>query len=136
MSQTKTPGWRRLDNAAKIFPPTSNKQDTKVFRFACRLKEDIEPEILQEALNKTMKTFPLYASIIKKGLFWYYFENSRLKPLVEEEAKPLCSALYHEDRKNLLFQVSYYKKRINLEIYHALTDGVGALQFLKSLVCH
>lgn len=136
MSQTRTPGWRRLDNAAKIFPPTSNKQDTKVFRFACRLKEDIEPELLQEALEKTMKSFPLYASIIKKGLFWYYFENSRLKPRVEEERKSPCSVLYHEDRKNLLFQVSYYKKRINLEIYHALSDGVGALQFLKSLVCH
>ena len=136
MNETKTPAWRRLDNAAKIFPPTSNNQDTKVFRFACRLKEEVEPKLLQQALDKTMKSFPLYASIIRKGLFWYYFETSRLKPKVEEESKPPCSALYHEDTKNLLFEVTYYKKRINLEIYHALTDGVGALQFLKTIVRH
>lgn len=136
MREIKTPAWRRLDNAAKIFPPTSNNQDTKVFRFACRLKEDVDPEILQEALDKTIKSFPLYGSIIRKGLFWYYFETSSLRPKVEEESKPPCSALYHEDSKNLLFEVTYYKKRINLEIYHALTDGVGALQFLKTLVRH
>ncbi|PHV72224.1 hypothetical protein CS063_01745 [Sporanaerobium hydrogeniformans] len=136
MSRTKTPTWRRLDNAAKIFPPTSNKHDTKVFRFACTLKEEIVPEILQNALDKTMEAFPLYASIIRKGLFWYYFETSSIKPTVKEECKSPCSTLYNENSKSLLFEVSYYKKRINLEIYHALTDGVGALQFLRTLVFH
>ena len=40
--------WFKLDNAAKIFPPTSNKNDPKVFRFTCILKEKIEQNILQE----------------------------------------------------------------------------------------
>lgn len=134
MRRSKEPSWRRLDNAAKIFPPNSNKQDTKVFRFACRLKEEIQPSILQEALDKTMLSFPLYASIIRKGLFWYYFEASDIKPIVKEERKIPCSRIYDEDIKCLLFEVTYYKKRINLEIHHALTDGVGALQFLRTLV--
>lgn len=42
--------------------------------------------------------------------------------------------LYIRDRKNLLFQVNYYQKRMNFEVYHALTDGTGALRFLKELV--
>lgn len=134
MSRYKEPSWRQLDNAAKIFPPNSNKQDTKVFRFACRLQEEVQPEVLQEALDKTMLSFPLYASIIRKGLFWYYFETSDLKPTVQLESKSPCSSIYDEDIKSLLFEVSYYKKRINLEIHHALTDGVGALQFLRTLV--
>lgn len=132
--RTKEPSWRQLDNAAKIFPPNSNKQDTKVFRFDCRLKEEVEPTILQKALDKTMLSFPLYASIIRKGLFWYYFEASMIKPTVALENKSPCSRLYNEDVKSLLFEVTYYKKRINLEIHHALTDGVGALQFLRTLV--
>lgn len=134
MNKTKEPSWRSLDNAAKIFPPNSNRQDTKVFRFACRLKEEVKPQVLQQALDKTMLSFPMYASIIRKGLFWYYFEASQLKPIVTEEKDSPCSKIYDEDIKCLLFRVTYYKKRINFEVHHALTDGVGALQFLRTLV--
>lgn len=136
MSSRKKTNWSRLDNAAKIFPPTSSKRDTKVFRFACELKEPVEPALLQKALDKTILQFPFYQSVLKHGLFWYYFEQSRIKPVVQQEYKPVCSPLFDKNRKNLLFDVTYYHCRINLEIYHALTDGTGALQFLKSLVCY
>ena len=32
-----------------------------------------------------------------------------------------------------LFRVSYYGTRINLEVFHAVTDGMGAVNFLKEL---
>lgn len=134
MSKSKTASWQRLDNAAKLFPPTSNKRDTKVFRFACRLNEMVDPATLQLALEKTMLAFPLYASVIRKGFFWYYLESSAIKPVVIAESTSPCSPLYNENTQNLLFQVSYYNKSINLEIHHALTDGAGAMQFLRTLV--
>lgn len=127
--------WRELDNAAKIFPPNSNKYDTKVFRFSCTLTEDVDKDILQQALNKTIKKFPLYKSVIRKGLFWYYLEDSDLKAVVREESKSPCAPIYDENYKALLFNVTYWKRRINLEVHHALTDGVGATQFLKTLIC-
>lgn len=49
MPQTNVKHWRRLDNAAKLFPAASSKRDTRVFRFYCELKEDIQQEILQKA---------------------------------------------------------------------------------------
>jgi len=126
--------WTRLDNAAKIFPPNTNERDTKVFRFACELKEDVDRDILQVALDNTILLFPMYNVILRRGFFWYYFEHTDLKAEVTEESKLPCSALYIPNRKNLLFRVTYYKKRINLEIYHALADGTGALTFLKTLI--
>ena len=30
--------------------------------------------------------------------------------------------------------MTYYKKRINLEVYHAISDGTGALHFLRTMV--
>ena len=126
--------WSRLDNAAKIFPPNSSKRDTKVFRFACELVEDVDAQMLQHALEKTVQRFPLYRSTLKQGLFWYYFEQSTLAPQVEEESGPPCAPLYDTDHHGLLFRVTYYKKRINLEVFHALADGTGALQFLRTLV--
>ncbi len=126
--------WIRLDNAAKIFPPTSNEKDTKVFRFVCEMRDEVDKGILQEALEATMVLFPFYRSVLRRGVFWYYFEKSELKPVVTEEHKLPCSMLYHPNRRNLLFEVTYYKKRINLEVFHALTDGTGALGFLKTLL--
>lgn len=136
MISRKPAKWNRLDNAAKIFPPTSGKQDTKVFRFACELKEEIDPEVLQQAMERTLERFPFYRSTLKKGLFWYYLEESSIQPLVKPESTPPCSALYDKNVRSLLFEVTYFQNRINLEIYHALSDGTGALQFLRVMVSH
>lgn len=128
--------WTRLDNAAKIFPPTTNEKDTKVFRFVCELNEEIDKETLQQALDNTMTLFPMYRSILRRGLFWYYFENTEIKPEVAHEHKLPCSMIYQQNRKNLLLNVSYFDKKINVEIYHALADGTSAMIFLKTLVYH
>jgi hypothetical protein len=126
--------WSRLDNAAKIFPPNTTRDDTKVFRFSCELYENAEPEILQRALNASLEEFPFYRFIIRRGFFWYYFQKSDLQPEVREEYRPPCAPLYDVNRRNLLFELTFYRKRINLEIYHALSDGVGAVQFFKNIV--
>jgi hypothetical protein len=126
--------WSRLDNAAKIFPPSTTKNDTRVFRFSCELYEDVDADILGAALNSSLDQFPFYRFIIRRGFFWYYFAKSNLTPQVREEYKPPCAPLYDVNRKNLLFEVTFWRKRINLEIYHALSDGTGAMQFLRTIV--
>ena len=126
--------WDRLDNAAKIFPASTSDRDTKVFRFACELYENVECDVLQKALDKTVIQFPNFCVVMKKGAFWYYLERSEIRPVVREEYKRPCGKIYDRDVKKLLFEVTYFNKRINLEVYHTLTDGTGALQFLKTLV--
>lgn len=132
--QQKRAYWRKLDNAAKLFSATSNKKDTRVFRFYCVLKEEVSQEKLQEALEKTLVTYPVFLSVMRKGLFWHYLEKSQLRPAVRKEYKEPCSNLYIRDKKSLLFEVTYYGKRINFEVFHALTDGTGATEFLRELV--
>ncbi len=126
--------WRKLDHVAKMYSATSNDKITRVFRFYCVLKEDIQPIILQEALNKTIETYPIFLSVMRKGLFWHYLEKSSLRPVVKEESKEVCSTLYVHDQKSLLFEVTYYHNRINFEVFHALTDGTGATAFLKEII--
>lgn len=134
MFGTKKIHWRKLDNAAKIFPAVSNRRDTRVFRFYCECAEPIEADALQEALGKTLEKYPLFQTVLRKGLFWFYMEKSSLLPIVQKESEPPCMSLYHRDKKTLLFQVTYFENRINFEVFHALTDGTGAIEFLKELV--
>ena len=128
MFHSKRSYWRKLDNAAKLFPATSNKKDTRVFRFYCIMKEDVKEEILQQAVEKALEKYPLFLSVMRKGLFWHYLEKSNLKPVVTEEFKEPCSNLYVRDKKSLLFEVTYYKRRINFEVFHVLTDGTSCNQ--------
>lgn len=134
MKHQKYTEWKRLENASKIFPAIWNDKDPKVFRISCELFDVVEPEALQSALNKTIDDFPLYKSVLKRGLFWYYLELSDIQPVVKIESNTICAPIYIGLRNNLLFRVFYYNNRINLEVFHALSDGAGALRFLQTLI--
>lgn len=134
MNKPKLSQWRKLDNAALAFPAVTSKKDSRVFRFYCQLKEEIDREILQKALDKTMEKYQLFQMVLRKGLFWFYLEHRELRAEVKEEETPPCSRIYIPDKKSLLFEVSYHKNRINFEVFHALTDGTGAMHFLQELV--
>lgn len=131
----KHTGWVRLDNAAIIFPASSDREDPKVFRFSCSLRKTVHPGTLQLALDETLKLFPGFLNVLKHGFFWYYLEASELTAKVHPDQQPVCSPLYDQNEVRLLFDVSYHANRINVEVYHAVTDGTGAMQFLQSLVC-
>jgi len=130
----KNTKWKKLDNVALIFPSSSTKSDTHVFRFSCELDEMIDGGILQKALDDTIEWFPVFNYVMKRGMFWYYLESTDLRPIVTEESKPPCSELFDINQKKLMYEVTYYRKTLNFEIYHVLTDGTGAMHFLRMLV--
>ncbi len=132
MSENKR--WYKLDNAAKIIPSSAHGADTRVFLITCELKEDVDPGLLQQALDEIVPEFPLFGCALKRGIFWYYLEDCDLHPVVTEDALPACAPLYTPGHVNLLYRVSYYHRRINLEMFHVLADGTGAFVFLKKLV--
>lgn len=134
MKEKKQRRWRKLDNAAQAFPAATGKKDTRVFRFYCMLKEDVQEDLLQRALDQTLEKYPLFLSVLRKGLFWFYMEPRDIPALVHPESRPPCSRIYVPDQKKLLFEVTYHKNRINFEVFHGLTDGTGAMNFLKELV--
>ena len=126
--------WLRLDNAAKIYPAARRAEWSNVFRVSATLKEDIDKDVLYSALDVTARRFPSIAVRLRKGVFWYYLEQmSNVPPIRDEYSYPLTKMSKKETR-NCAFRVLTYKRRIAVEIFHSLTDGTGAMIFLKSLV--
>ncbi|WP_336661436.1 alcohol acetyltransferase [Leucobacter sp. USHLN154] len=126
--------WVRLDNASNIFLAARSDADPKVFRISAEVDHAVEPRLLQQALEATYERYRLYHAVLRGGMFWYYLQTSDLRPTVSPEHLPTCAPIYREDRRNLLFRVAYRRQRIILEIFHALSDGTGALWFLTDLV--
>ena len=128
--------WYRLDNAAKMIPSTTHFANTRVFRICCELAEEVDEKRLQEALDKTVKDFPYFNSVLRKGLFWYYLEESDKRAAVRVDDLPACHSIYSPGRKDLLYRVNYFGRRINLEMYHVLADGTGAFVFFKRMLTY
>lgn len=126
--------WVRLDNASNIFLAARSEVDTKVFRLGAELDHEVDPALLQEALEATLERFPLYRAVLRRGVFWYYLQESDLRPVVVPETEHPCAPIYQADRRTLLFRVVHHRRRVGLEVFHALSDGTGALWFLTALL--
>ncbi len=125
--------WHKLDNTAKIFPVIASENLSNVYRISVTLSEKVRPKLLQEALEKVLPWFSVFHVRLRRGIFWYYFETNKKTPRVEEEATYPCRYIDPYSGNQYLFRVTYYQNRINLEVFHALTDGLGAVSFLKEL---
>lgn len=126
--------WFKLDNAAKIFPGQNSSSWSNVFRLGVELKENVEPELLQTALENMLPRFPSFAVRIRSGFFWHYFEKNPNKPIVMPDVKNICYRINFHENKGYLFRMYYHENRIAIDFYHALSDGYGASVFLTSVV--
>lgn len=125
--------WHKLDNTANIFPVIANKKMTNVFRMTAVLCDEIDGAVLQAALEETVPYFAAFNVRLRHGLFWSYLETNRATPHVHLEEDMPCSYLDTIETDRFLFRVLYYKNRVHLETFHVLSDGTGALRFLKAI---
>lgn len=135
--------WDKLDNTAHLFPVIAGERMSNVYRISVTLTELIQPDLLQQALDIVLPKFAGFDLRLRRGVFWHYFEeNGKPAPRVKEEQKFPCRYIRPNRNYSYLFRVTYYKYRINLEVFHVLTDGMGGLNFLKELtyqylrLCH
>ncbi len=131
--KTKPTRWHKLDNTANIFPVVANKRVTNVFRLTAVFKQEIDADVLQQALEQTLPYFAAFNVRLRHGLFWSYLETNHATPHVMAEQDAPCRYLDALETNRFLFRLLYYKNRVHLETFHALSDGIGALRFLKAI---
>lgn len=125
--------WLPLDEVGKSYTQFLDRYNMAVFREAFYLKERIRPEILQMALNFTIKRFPYFAMSVKKGFFWHYLDSIRRRFAVEKEGPLPVQRIPLAVSGSKTFRVLFYENRLSVEFFHCMTDGTGAKEFLKSL---
>ena len=125
--------WVRLDNAAKIYPAARRRNWSNVFRQSVTLTEAVDTQALRRALDKTVKRFPSIAARLRKGVFWYYLQQVDKAPAIQEEYSYPLTFMNSREMRRCAFRVIVYRERIAVEFFHSLTDGSGALVFLKTL---
>lgn len=130
----KLKSWRKLDNSAKIFPLSESNKYSTVFRYSVVLKENIDKDTLTKAVEKALIRYNAFKVKLKKGFFWFYFEENNKRPIIKEELYYPCKRIYPEYNNDYLFSVTYFERKINIEIFHSLTDGSGGIIFFKEII--
>ena len=126
--------WYRLDTSAKIYPALESIRNPSIFRMSITLKKKVNPHILLEALENIKDRFPYYNVHMKKGLFWSYLEQNTHKSLVWKDTQSPCSRIHPAFNHGYLYKVRYFNKKISIDMFHVLTDGYGAMEFLKCII--
>ncbi len=123
-----------LDNSAVFIASITGKSYPFVFRLSCELDETIYLPDLEAALEAVASRYPFLKTELRPGVFWYYLEP--LKKPVRVFADSRFPAERHRTERlgRYLFRVRVYNTRVSCEFHHILTDGTGALEFMKSLL--
>lgn len=134
IEQKRTEDWYRLDLSAIVYPTLQRRDFSSVYRLSVVLKEDIDPAVLQQAVDQVMPRFPTYKAAIRKGVFWRYLEpNNRPGPFVQPDVKNPCQPMHFKGNNRYLVRFYYYGGRIALEAHHSLGDGTGGMCLLLTV---
>ena len=126
--------WYPLDLSAIVYPTLQRKDFSSVYRLSVLLNDEIQPEILQKAIELTLPRFPTYKVAMRKGLFWRFLEpNDRPGPFVQKDVRNFCMPMSFRTKNRYLLRFYYHKNRISMEAHHSLGDGNGGMHVLHTL---
>ena len=125
--------WMRLDNAALIFPASLRRHWSNAFRISFSFADPVDPDLLQRALDRTAPRFPSVCVRLRRSTFWYYLEELERPPRVREDSAEPLVPMTKADVKRCAIRVLYYRDRMAVEFFHAVTDGTGGMVFAKTL---
>ena len=126
--------WYKLDLSAIVYPTLQRRDFSSVYRLSVLLKEEIQPDILQKAVDMALPRFPTYKAAIRTGVFWRYLEpNNRPGPFVQKDVKNQCQPMNFKGNNRYLIRFYYYRNRIALEAHHSLGDGTGGMCVLLTV---
>jgi hypothetical protein len=126
--------WFPADNAGRFFASLVRWRVTSVFRVSATLASPVRLAALQEAVSRVVRRFPYFAAHLRPGFFWYYFEPSTRVPQVEADSRHPCNHLHFRRHEAFPLRIRAYHRSVAVEMAHVMTDGTGALAFLRALV--
>ncbi len=102
------------------------------FRVTIKMKDMVDNFSLMEATKLTMKRYPYFAVQIEQDEDDIYFADNPRPMLVLNQDSPVT--LGSDEVNGHLLSISWWKNKIHIDVYHALTDGGGIYPLIKTLL--
>lgn len=126
--------WEKTDNSGMLYPLILTLSTQSNFEFCVCLSEDVNPEKLKDALEKTYARFRFAKVELQNNLFRSCFVENNREVVVHKNTGKLLGRIDFAKNNNYPVEVSYIGKEIHFKFFHALSDGTGASVFIRYLV--
>lgn len=126
------PEWTRLENSAIIYPSCQTRKYAAMYRLSVTLSSDVDKDKLDEALKTVIHRFPSFRFTVRKGLFWWFLRRLENEPAITRTSG--LESFNMKKNAGYMFKLSCTGPRVDLDVFHALTDGTGGMTFLLSVV--
>ena len=113
-----------IDNSSILYLALIRKDHTNIFRFTLTMSEAIQPNLLQQAVNRVHHRLPSIYAGFRPGFFHYTQVQSDLPPQVKPDPGCLIT-MTREEIARCAYRVYYHDNDIIIEGFHALSDGYG-----------
>ena len=122
-----------IDNSAILYLALMRRRHTNIYRFTMTMKEEVDPEILQQAMERIYRRFPTIIAGFRRELFRYRVIPADSAPLVLPDPGVLIP-MTREEIATCAYRIFYRGKDISYEGFHAAADGYGAVASFTTLI--
>jgi len=135
MTQASRPKTRmKIDLAGHFSIAIIDKQRPDSFYITAHLKESLDPQALQTAVNDLVRRLPFLNGRFRSGFFWYFHEVLENPPqIVFAEDLPIFDDYYNTGDGHVL-RVLYGKQHFTIQAIHSIVDGRGLSKLMRALL--
>lgn len=124
----------KLDVSSQFYPIISTPRAQSLFRVTAVMKDKVDGDLLQRVAESVLNRFPTFKVRLRKGYSWYYFEENTNPFRVGEADDKLLTPINPKETAGYLFRITHRDCNIIFEVFHAVCDGLAALEFLKAVI--
>lgn len=110
----------------------SGKDNASVIRINVRMRDLIDSNALRNAVTMTMKRYPYFCVELQNKEGSYVFAENHRPVVITNSISGVD--LNSEDSNFHLIAFAWHDDKIILDVFHALTDGTGAYEILRTLL--
>ena len=111
-----------VDNSALLYLALMRKRHTNTYRFTMTMTEEVDPDILQQAMERVYRRFPTIIAGFRREFFRFRVVPVSSAPLVLPDPGVLIP-MTREEIATCAHRVFYRGRDISYEGFHAAADG-------------
>ena len=122
-----------IDNASILFLSLLRPHHSNSFRFSATLRSPVCPDALQEAVNRVCRRYPSVFAGLRQEFLHFRQVPVTHPPLVQKDPG-LLKPMGPEELHHCGYRVFYQDTTVSVELFHALTDGFGAIATFSAML--
>ena len=134
MNQKTQPQIIELDLIGQYYASIINEKQSGVFSISAHLKESVNPQILQQAVNDLMRRLPFVSGRLRRGFFHYAHEVIAEPPLIKPVSEPYAFSDYYNKGSGHVLRIVYGERHFTVETIHSICDGRGLTKITSALL--